>query len=206
MPNFSSKNPADSIFWNDRFAEDYMPWDGAGVPTELQEFVGRQSTTSYSCLIPGCGIGYEVKYLVERGWDVQAIDFAPAAVDKAQLFLGPLAHHVKQADFFNFQPQTSINCIYERAFFCALPLHLRASIVERWAQLLPKNGLLIGYFYLENNSLSELGEIKGPPYLTSRTQLSLLLDKHFECVEMHAAQASIAIFSGREYWMVWRKK
>jgi hypothetical protein len=84
MPNFTSKNASESMFWNERFAENYMPWDGAGVPLELQQFV-QDSEQAYSCFIPGCGLGYEVQYLVQHDWNVQAIDFAPAAVEKARL-------------------------------------------------------------------------------------------------------------------------
>lgn len=225
MPNFTSKNPSESMFWNERFAENYMPWDGAGVPLELQQFV-QDSEQAYSCFIPGCGLGYEVQYLVQHDWNVQAIDFAPAAVEKARLFLGPLGHHVQQADFFEFQTEhksehksqlisehkneqmsdSAFNCIYERAFFCALPPHLRVAIVTKWAQLLPINGLLIGYFYLDDALPAGQADIKGPPFLTTKNQLDLLLNEHFECIEMRPAQASISIFAGREFWMVWRKK
>jgi hypothetical protein len=205
MPNFTSKNASESIFWNERFAENYMPWDGAGVPLELQQFV-QDSKQAYSCFIPGCGLGYEVQYLAYHDWNVQAIDFAPAAVEKARQFLGPLGHYVQQADFFEFQSERGIDCIYERAFFCALPPHLRIAIVTKWAQLLPINGLLIGYFYLDDALPAGQTDIKGPPFLTTKHQLDLLLNEHFECLEMRPAQASISIFAGREFWMVWRRK
>ncbi|MDP7221611.1 MAG: hypothetical protein QF565_19260, partial [Arenicellales bacterium] len=55
------------------------PWE-MGLPAPpLVEVMGRLSVPSRgTALVPGCGYGNEVILLGEKGWDVTAVDFAPA--------------------------------------------------------------------------------------------------------------------------------
>jgi hypothetical protein len=156
MADFKSRDPAGPAFWDERFEQAFMPWDRAGTPAALQHFVAS-APAPLTTLIPGCGLGHEVALLANAGWNVTAIDFSPAAVEAARKSLGPLGDHVVEADFFTFQPQTRLDLIYERAFFCALPPAMRESIVARWASLLPAGALLAGFFYFDATR-------SGPPF------------------------------------------
>jgi SAM-dependent methyltransferase len=198
VPDFKHRDSTGAAFWDERFEQAFMPWDRAGVPVEFQRFV-QQAKAPMTTLIPGCGLGYEVALLADSGWDVTAIDFAPAAVAAAKQALGVHAAKVVQADFFQFQPPATLQLIYERAFLCALPPAMNETIASRWAQLLPPGGLLAGFFFIAETP-------SGPPFGIAREKLQALLQPNFECIEDVLVADSIPVFAGKEYWQVWRRK
>jgi hypothetical protein len=202
---FSSRDPNHPAFWDERFAQGFIPWNFAAVPQALRDFVGNFARTQRSapnCLIPGCGHANELGFLCEAGWQVTAIDFSAAAVQAAKSQVGPWSAHVQKADFFEFTPTVPLNLIYERAFFCALPPAMREAVVRRWAELLPSGAKLIGYFLLdEAESVSK----KGPPFLTSVKEFAGLMSPYFECIETVKVSDSLAVFEGKEHWQVWRR-
>ena len=176
----------------------FTPWDQGGVPIELQRFVD-QSSTPRATLIPGCGVGHEVRYLAQANWPVVAIDFSPVAIAAAQSALGTYANRVVQADFFAFAPPSPVEFIYERAFLCALPRQRWPQVITRWADLLSEGGLLGGFFFFDT-------VLAGPPFGANRSELASMMQPYFELLEDQPAQHSIAVFAGREQWQLWRRK
>lgn len=199
---FDSKDPTSPEFWDQRFARQFTPWDTGGVPRELQEFAARFSGVK-SCLIPGCGNAWEAGWLAGQGWHVDAIDFSAEAVHNAQRLLGEAGGVVRHADFFDFTPAQSPGLIYERAFLCALPPQRRGAIVARWAELLPPGGLLAGYFYIDDSAERSP---KGPPFSIAGAELHALLAPDFELSEQQPVDNSLAVFTGKESWQVWRRR
>lgn len=198
----STRDPTQADFWNSRFEQGVTPWNRGAVPQALINYL-HQNPAKHCCLIPGCGHAHEVVFLCEQGWDVTAIDFSAAAVSTAKAQLGKWADRVQQADFFNFQVTHPLSIIYERAFFCALPPAIRASIVTRWASLLLKGGLVIGFFFIDDD---ERASKRGPPFRTSSVELSSLMQMYFVLEEDRAVADSLAVFEGKERWQVWRRK
>ena len=196
-PVFDSRDPAAPGFWTERFEQGFTPWDRGDVPERFRHFVS-QAERPYVTLIPGCGTGYEVACLSEAGWDVTAIDFSAAAVEAARRDLGPWAHRVVQADFFEFLPPRPVELIYERAFFCALPPRQRVAIVARWAELLPPGGLLAGFFLFDDAPT-------GPPFGIVAAELEALLAPFFARIEDLPVSDSLPVFAGKERWQVWRR-
>lgn len=197
MPEFSSRDPNSPSFWDERFEQGFTPWDRGGVPEALRAFVAARAPMR--TLIPGCGAAYELAFLSDAGWDASAIDFSPAAVATAKAAVGQWSSKVEQADFFAWQPAQPLEFIYERAFLCALPRAMWPQVAERWAQLLAPGALLAGYFFFDDAP-------KGPPFGISRERLQELLALTFTCVEDKTVSDSIAVFSGKERWMVWERK
>lgn len=198
MPDFKHRDPTGPAFWSERFEREFTPWDRAGVPQAFRQFV-EQAPVPLTTLIPGCGVGHEVAFLSELGWDVTAIDFSPVAVVAAKRNLGPWSERVVEADFFQYQPARQTDLIYERAFLCALPPAMNEAIAAHWAQLLPAGGLLAGFFFV--------GETPGgPPFGIAQEKLQSLLTPYFECIEDAAVEDSITVFQGKERWQVWRRK
>lgn len=197
VPDFETRDPTAPGFWSERFEKQFMPWDRAGVPDDLRRFVAR--TAPAAVLIPGCGTGHEVAFFAEGGWDVTAIDFAPAAVAVAKQNLGRWADRVQEADFFAFEPLRRPQVVYERAFLCALPPAMNEAIAARWMSLLPPGGLLAGFFFFGAAG-------KGPPFPITPEKLDALLSPGFERIEDRQVADSIPVFAGRERWQVWRRK
>jgi SAM-dependent methyltransferase len=182
-------------FWEKRFRENFTPWDAGGVPRDLEQFL-KTEPRGRRVLIPGCGSGYELRAFAEAGHDVLAVDFAPAAVERAQKILGTLSEHVRLADFFESGFGAPFDLVYERAFLCSLPRPLRPRYVQRTLELLAPQGRIVGFFFFED------GE-RGPPFGLKSGELEALFAGRFERVTDAAVSDSIPIFQGKERWQVW---
>jgi hypothetical protein len=149
-------------------------------------------------LIPGCGSSYEVRAFAQAGFEVIAIDFAPAAVERARRILGPLAQLVRLEDFFKFDPGGPFDLVYERAFLCALPRHKWPRYAPRLSELLRPEGKLAGFFFFDDKE-------PGPPFGLKAGELDKLLGEHLDRIADAAVSDSIPIFSGKERWQIWRR-
>ena len=197
------QRPEHPDFWCKRFGAGTTPWDAGKVPDDFAAFVSAQ-TSPLRTLIPGCGSGWEAVLLAERGWRATALDFSPVAVERARSVLAPVLGPTSTvdlvcADFFQWQPDTPLDLIYERAFLCALPRKLWADWGQRVADLLPAGARLAGYFFV-------CDQPKGPPFGILPEQLDALLAPHFTCLEDRPVADSIPVFAGRERWQVWQRK
>lgn len=204
-PQFSNRDPNYPEFWDERFQHGFTPWDRGTVPIAMRDFVSQLKVTQEfapNCLIPGCGHAYEVDFLSEADWQVTAIDFSSAAVATAKAQVGKWANRIQQADFFQYQPESVLSIIYERAFFCALPASMRAAIVERWAALLPAGAKLIGFFFIDDNASASK---KGPPFRIHPQEWVSLMQPYFVCLEDTAVLDSLPVFEGKERWQIWQR-
>jgi Thiopurine S-methyltransferase (TPMT) len=192
MPREDAARPE---FWEKRFRDNFTPWDAGGVPSLLGSFL-KAEPRPLRVLIPGCGSSYEARDFAEAGHDVLAIDFAPAAVERARRILGPLSERVRLADFFEFEFGAPFDLLYERAFLCSLPRPLRPRYVERALELLAPRGRLAGFFFFED------GE-RGPPFGLKSGELESLFAGRFERLADASVADSIPIFLGKERWQVW---
>jgi SAM-dependent methyltransferase len=194
MPKEDAARPE---FWEKRFNEGFTPWDAGEAPAALAQFL-KAGPRGQRVLIPGCGSGYEVRAFAEAGFEVVAIDFAPAAIERARKILGPLAQLVRLEDFFKFDPGGPFDLVYERAFLCALPRRLWPRYSPRVVDLLRPGGRLAGFFFFDDKE-------RGPPFGLKSGELETLLEKHFDRTADAAVSDSIPIFVGKERWQVWTR-
>jgi len=187
----------DKEFWNRRYRMGRTPWDFGGVPAALIDWLATAAPGRV--LIPGCGSGYEVRAFHEHGWDVQAIDFSTAAVERAHDVLGALAGRVILDDFFTHEfGEPKFDVIYERTFLCSLPPDLWPRVVRRATELLVTGGKLIGFFLYGH-------ENDPPPYPLTEPEARALFDAQFTRVEDKPVQDSLPLFAGRERWQIWQR-
>lgn len=185
-------------FWETRYRDHVIPWDAGKVPASLLDYA-KQLKPGSRVLIPGCGSAYEAYYLLENGFDVLAIDFSQAAVEAAQSTLACFPDRVKFADFFQFDYGQPWDCVYERAFLCALPPKMWPQYAERMAEIIRPGGTLAGFFFFKKTE-------RGPPFGTSPEALHALLDPHFELVKDLPVHDSIEVFKGAERWQIWTRR
>ncbi|MEI6303371.1 MAG: methyltransferase [Betaproteobacteria bacterium] len=190
------QDPALPEFWERRFREGTTPWDAGRTPARLEQFLATEKPGRV--LIPGCGSGYEIRAFFNAGWDVLAIDFAPAAIERARIELRDLPDCLLQADFFNFAAPP-VDLLYERAFLCALPRHLWIDYAGRMEALLQPGGRIAGFYFFSD-------ELRGPPFGLAAGQLSSLLETGFTCGVDEAVEDSLPVFAGRERWQVWTRR
>ena len=191
------EDPAKAEFWEKRFLENFTPWDAGRVPMALEQFL-RTEPRGQRALIPGCGSGYEVRAFAEAGFDVLAVDFAEAAIERAQRILGPLSDRVRLADFFESDFEMPFDLVYERAFLCALPRRLWPRYAPRVAELLRPGGRLTGFFFFDDTE-------RGPPFGLKSGELETLLEREFDRTVDASVSDSIPIFAGKERWQIWTR-
>jgi SAM-dependent methyltransferase len=205
-PNFTTRDPSLAEFWNERFAAGFMPWDAGRVPPRFAWHVATLERDRVGrVLVPGCGSGYELAHLAVAGYDALGIDISEAAIARAATLLGaPLAARVlRQQDFFALDAR--FDWIYERAFLAALPPERWPEWARQCARLLRRGGELAGYFFVATTVPQTR---HGPPFVAARDELESLLANDFDCLadEPIVGSDSIAVFAGRERWMVWRRR
>ncbi|MGA4579506.1 methyltransferase domain-containing protein [Limisphaera sp. VF-2] len=191
-------NAEDIEFWNGRYRQGRIPWDAGRTPQQLVQWLQRNPQPA-RVLIPGCGSGYEVRTFHEYGWDVLAVDFAPASVERARAVLGDLGSRVVLADFFTCPFERAFDVIYERAFLCSLPPHRWPECIRRVWECLRPGGLWLGFFLYGH-------EDEPPPWPMTEADARQLVEPRFERIEEEPALDSVPVFAGRERWQVWRKR
>ena len=188
-------------FWDRLFTKKFMPWDAAGVPAELANWLASGKTSGPRVLIPGCGHAHELDAFIRSGFCPTAIDFSTRAVCEAQKRLGSHAHHVLSADFFSFHSEEGpFDIVYERAFLASFPRSLWQDWAHTVSNQLKPGGLLIGYFVYGDDEDRPL-----PPYLLREDGLDLLIGRHFTRMSRVPASHSVPVFRGKEFWEIWRK-
>jgi len=185
-------------FWTVRYTAGKTPWDFGGVPSALKSFLERSSVRG-RILIPGCGSGYEVQVFDAAGYDVSAIDFSPAAVDRARRIVGVLAEQVILGNFFTHDFGRQFDLIYERTFLCSMAPSRWPEYVNRMADLLVTGGRLIGVFLYGQRSSS------GPPFPLTDAKAEQLFKNRFQLVQSEAVTDSLPIFRDMEKWQEWLK-
>jgi hypothetical protein len=208
MSDFSTRDPAQPAFWDERFAAGFTPWDARGVPPALTRFLaGGGMSLGRRGLVPGCGSAYEAALFDAHGFDVLAIDYSAAALARARSVLAAdVAERVlRQADFFTVDA-APFDWVYERAFLAALPPALWAAWAARVSQLLAPEALLFGLFFIDDTAAQSKAR-RGPPFAIARSELDCLLGESFACLDEQAmpAEESLPVFARREHWMVWRR-
>ena len=197
MPDAEDSSQPD--FWNSRYAAGKTPWDLGDVPSALRAFLARVERPG-RVLIPGCGSGYEVQAFHDAGFEVTAIDFSPAAVERAGRILGPLQRCIIPGDFFTYDfTGQKFDLIYERTFLCSLPPARWPAYAKRMAELLEKGTILAGVFLYGN-------EPEPPPYPLTETQARELFADSFDLLRSHPVSDSLPLFKGMERWQEWRRK
>lgn len=185
-------------FWEPRYAAGATPWDFGGVPMALAQWL-RAGSSPGRVLIPGCGAGHEVRAFHEARWDVTAIDYAPAAVERAKAALGKLGSKVSIADFFHDDFGQGFDVVYERTFLCSMPRDRWPEYVARMAELLSHDGRLIGHFFFGEND-------DPPPYPVTEKMQQSLFSPALTRLHDEPAVDSLPMFGGCERWQIWQKK
>jgi methyl halide transferase len=153
-------------FWQNRFETRQTPWDRGGVSPQLRAWLDSGALRATRICVPGCGSGWEVAELVRRGFEVAALDYAPAAVERTRALLcaEALTARVEQANVLEWLPDTPFNAVYEQTCLCALhPDHWVEYAVRLHSWLTP-GGTLWALFMQVPRPGAAVGQIEGPPY------------------------------------------
>ena len=156
----------DREFWQGRFLASNMPWDRGAPSPQLVRWLESGSLVPCRILVPGCGSGHEVALLAQKGFDVTALDYAPAALalTRERLDRAKAQARLVEADALRWETPARFDAIYEQTCLCALhPDHWFHYAAQLDAWLAPGGRLYALYMQVLRPASME-GVIEGPPY------------------------------------------
>jgi len=193
--------------WNARYLSNDTPWDkGAHTPI-LDEIESRHPGifSGRSILVPGCGTGYDARWIAAQGAEVTGIDIAPLAIEQARELDPGETVRFTVADFLDPAPALTgaFDLLWEHTCFCALDPALRPAYFKAARQILAPGGMVVGVFFI-NPEMDE-GE-SGPPFGIDAKKLEAdWKDTGFEQMDPWVPAAGFDGRVGRELVMLLRK-
>jgi len=145
--------------WENRYQQGQTGWDRGEVSPNLLYWIESGLLKPCRILIPGCGNGYEVLTLAEKGFDVVAIDIATTPIInlKNALHARQLSAELIQTDFLTWQVEKPFDVIYEQTSLCALHPDYWQAYEKCLIKWLKPEGKLFAQFM-------QTGQEGGPPF------------------------------------------
>lgn len=194
--------------WNERYRVGDTPWaKGAPAPPllELIERLGPEIWGDGQILVPGCGLGFDVRALSKAGVNAMGLDISEIAVGLANGFPTDENTHYELGDFLDpeWRHGRSFAGIWEHTCFCAIDPARRADYVQAVVELIEIGGLLTGVFYLTPFDPGE--DDTGPPFGTSVEELEKWFFPWFERIDGWVPEHAFPGREGKEWIGVFRK-
>lgn len=134
--------------------------------------------------VPGCGSGHDAAALAGEGFEIEASDISPTAIQVAQTLYGKVARlKFSVADLFE-RKQAGLDFIFDRAMWCALPPgRQQAYLKVCWENLRPEGTFCSIAF----TKLSEEIEA-GPPFEIPKKEIEKQLRGKWKILQMEVAK------------------
>jgi SAM-dependent methyltransferase len=195
--------------WDACYQKEDTPWDKGSAAPPLLEVIERLGAGVFGegpVLVPGCGLGHDVRVLAKLGLSVMGLDISATAVEKARMQPASGAETYEVGDFLSpgWREGRRFTAIWEHTCFCAIAPALRGSYAEAVAALLPPGGMLVGVFFITPNDPGE--DESGPPFQVSTAELDTWFGPWFERIEGWVPERAYVGREGREWLAVFRKR
>ncbi|KAI9303186.1 S-adenosyl-L-methionine-dependent methyltransferase [Cunninghamella echinulata] len=197
-----------TIDWEEKWCTGDILWDEGECSPALVELVENEKTksllpTSGCGLVPGCGSGYDVKFLATSSLHMFGLDMSKTCIElcnKKHPNAAELNYEFIQGDFFNFKvPEGGFDLAYDYSFFAALPPYMRSDWANRFSRIIKSDGILICLMYpLEEREI-------GPPYSVSVESYTEFLSPSFDLIFIKDA-IGYECRLGKEKISVWKRK
>ncbi len=188
--------------WQGHYDSDDLKWDLGKPAPPFIEFWEQTPPAPGEAIVPGCGRGHEVVFLLERGFRVTAVDYAAGAVERLRRSLDDkgLAADVLQHDFFELDASHDLryDLMLEHTFFCAIHPSRRGQYVDTAARIVKPGGLLVALFY-------ETGEEGGPPFNTPESEVRRHFSERFLIERLEKSLNSDERRKDKEWFALLRK-
>ncbi len=188
--------------WNENYAAGEIPWDTGKPAALLVEFVAAGRIPPSRTLEIGCGTGTNAIWLAEHGFEVEGIDLAPLAIERAEARLQgrKLPCRFRTLDFLNTSlPEDSYHFVFDRGCFHVFDdAPQREQFAARVSAALVTGGLWLSLLGSTEGPAREVG----PPRRSAR-DITAAVEPFLEIVELRAAEFSEYGFSA---WMLLARK
>ena len=189
-----------AAYWDERYQQHQTGWDTGAITTPLKAYIDQLEQKDLRILVPGCGNGYEVEYLLQKDFThVTVIDISPVLTQSLQARLQQwtgTSLEIVTGDFFEYSGRFDL--VLEQTFFCALPPSQRKAYVQKMHELLDPGGKLVGVLF--NRAFEG-----GPPFGGCREEYASLFSPLFTGT-MEPCYNSIPPRSGAELFIRMQRK
>jgi ubiquinone/menaquinone biosynthesis C-methylase UbiE len=196
--------------WEQRYRTGDTPWEKGAPAPPLLEWLGSRGAMRGGILVPGCGLGHDVRAIAAASPTAQVVglDIAPSALDQARRFSLAGKETYQLADLFDLPADLTnrFEWVFEHTCFCAIEPRQRQDYVIGIIRALQPDGALLAIFYLNPWDPGEAPEEGGPPFAVTREELDRLFGTHFELVEELKPRTAYPGREGREIIRLLRKR
>jgi methyl halide transferase len=194
--------------WENCYRNGETPWDKGGAAPPLLELIGRHGAEIFGAgpvLVPGCGLGHDVRALAAIGLPVLGLDIAETAVEKARA-ISPIGEETyEMGDYLapEWCAGREFTAIWEHTCFCAINPSQRQAYAVSAATVLGGGAVLAAVFYLTPNDPGE--EMDGPPFNSSIEEIEELFAPWFERIDAWVPETVYPGREGKEWVAIFRR-
>jgi SAM-dependent methyltransferase len=187
-------------YWNSQYLQETTGWDIGYVAPPLKDYFDQLTDKNIRILVPGGGNAYEVEYLFKNGFhDTFLLDISSVSIQK---FIErcpdfPVGNIINQ-DFF--QHSGTYDLVVEQTFLSSFLPAKRGQYVSKMSSLLKINGKLVALLF------NHLFPFEGPPFGGTEAEYKKMFVDNFDTVHFIDSYNSIKPRSGREFFILLRKK
>lgn len=161
-------------FWQTIYHQGHTGWDLGGPTPVFQRLLQSGAYPPGHMMVLGAGLGHDARLFARAGFQVTAVDFAPAAVQYMRLHndaQAPVA--VVKSDIFSLPPLLSgqFDYVLEYTCYCAIDPQRHAEYARVVAGLLKPGGTYIALAFPTD------ARDGGPPFAVSPEELIDLLQE-----------------------------
>lgn len=169
-----------SIDWNQAYLNDNCPWDKGEAAPPLRSYLIHSQVLG-TVLVPGCGLGYDVRLLADAGAMVTGLDCAPKAIELAKCAGVHERIQYKIGDFLrlNSIPEKAYDWVFEHTCLCALDPSQRQIYVNALCRALKPEANYLAIFYIK----VEHYDGSGPPHPITRQEIEELFSARFHILD-----------------------
>jgi SAM-dependent methyltransferase len=195
--------------WEMRYQSADMPWEKGRASPPLLELLDQFEADAWGMgpvLVPGCGLGHDVRALTRLGIPIVGVDLAPTAIELARKWPQASDEAYELGDFLDpeWSGERKFSAMWEHTCFCAIDPSKRPKYAEAAAGCLTDGGLLAGVFFLTPFDPGE--EACGPPFPTTVDELDGWFTPWFDRIDGWVPRAAYAGREGREWIGLFRKR
>lgn len=189
--------------WESRYKIGDMPWEKGAPSPGLVEYLENNPRPEGRILVPGCGMGHDVRALSSGANEVIGMDIAPSAIEGAGAF--PKVGHERfvLGNFFELPAEFcgAFNWVWEHTCFCAIDPSMRVRYAQSVAEALVPGGHYLAIFYLDPDNDDE-----GPPFGVTDAELDAFFLKDFDLLREWRPSRSYPGREGRELMWLLQKR
>lgn len=194
--------------WENCYRTGEMPWDKGSPAPPLVEMIERHGPGVFGdgpVLVPGCGLGHDVRAIAGHGIPVIGLDISETAVQQANAIVKSGAEVYELGDYLSPEwcEGRHFSAIWEHTCFCAIDPSQRPAYARSAAAVIEPGGMLTGVFYLTPNGPGE--EMDGPPFNSTIEEIEALFFPHFEKVDAWIPQNAFPGREGKEWVALFRR-